>query len=372
MFGYFDCLAKLGAKEVSHNAAASLKREVVKSLAQMELELPAWELDINRHMVLHLAERIPTQGPLWASAMWSYERLWNRLCQWKSQNNHPEAVMVNTYKAFKTACKVKGSSNIKTFDRPTDEVLIPAYVHSHLTGGEVYADLSDGHPPMRLRQKVAKREHARAEFHMFHLRTNERYQALWIDYVTHEANRDHSTLVLKDMNKLLSGWLAWGLKRKLSAADMSLCRGPHPQYLPYDRATINGQHFVVSRLQGGKYRNDIVMMETAGQGVEVGQVKSFIKLPVAGTAIAAKVESSAELQLVAWVNWFGRSTAGETASSAGLTCAQKIQSDNRNGNVYNITDLKPFNIAVVPRLLQDKSMSTQEWTVLVSRPIVLL
>ena len=357
---------------MSHSAAANLKGDVVESLARMELEFPAWELDINRHMILHLAERTPTQGPPWASAMWSYERLWNRLCQWKSQNNQPEAVMVNTYKAFKTACKVKGSSDIKTFDRPTDAVLIPAYVHSHMTGGEVHADLSDGHPAMRLRQKAAKKDHARAEFHMFHLRTNSRYQVLWIDYITHEANRDYNTLLLKDMDKLLNGWLAWGLKRNLSTEDMSLCRGPHPQYLPYDRATINGQTFIVSRLQRSKYRNDIVMMETAGQGIEVGQVKSFVKLPVAGTAIAAKVESSSELQQVVWVDWFGRSAAGAAASSTEFICAQKIQSDIRNGNVYNITDLKPFNIAVVPRLLQDGTSSSQDWMVLVSRPIVLL
>jgi hypothetical protein len=305
--------------------------------------------------------------------MWSYERLWNRLCQWKSQNNQPEAVMINTYKAFKTACKVKGSSNIKTFDRPTDEVLIPAYVHAHMTSGEVHADLSDGHPPRRLSQKAAKTEHARAEFHMFHLRAHHRYHVLWIDYITHETDRDHKTLLLKDMTKLLNGWLAWGLKRNLSPEDMSLCRGPHPQYLPYDRATINGQHFVVSRLQRSKYRNDIVMMETAGKGIEVGQVKSFLKIPVAGTAIAAKVESSSELQQAAWVEWFGRSATGGTASSStGLICARKIQSDNRNGNVYSITDLKPFNTAVVPRFLQDGSLSTQDWMVLGSRPIVLL
>ncbi len=63
LFGYLDVLAKLGAKEISHSAAAALQEEVVKSLAEMKLHFPAWELDINRHMVLHLAESVPIRGP---------------------------------------------------------------------------------------------------------------------------------------------------------------------------------------------------------------------------------------------------------------------------------------------------------------------
>ena len=371
LFGYFDCIAKLGAKEMSHSAAAKLKGEVIESLAKMELEFPAWELDINRHMMIHLAERIPTQGPTWSSAMWSYERLWNRLCQWKSQDNQPEAVMINTYKAFKTACKVKGSTEIRTFDRPTDEVLLPAYVHAHLTGGEVHADLSDGQPPMRLEQKEATQAHAKAEFHMFHLRTHDRYRELWIDYITNGPGKDHSKLQLKDMQALLTGWQAWGLIAGLTPEDMELCRGPHHQYFPYDRATINGQHFVVSRLQRTKYRNDIVMMETAGKGIEVGQVKSFLKLPYPGTPLTARLEGAPMLQ-VAWVEWFGRSASGAASSSSGSVCAKKVQSDNANGNVFSITDLKPFNIALASRVMHDGSLSTQDWRVLVSRPIVLL
>ena len=99
-----------------------LEEEVVESLARMELGFPAWELDINGHMVLHLAERISIQKPSWAKTMRNNERLWNRLCQWKTPNTQPEAVMVNTHKAFKTACKVLGSSAVRTFDRPIDDV----------------------------------------------------------------------------------------------------------------------------------------------------------------------------------------------------------------------------------------------------------
>ena len=326
MFGYLDCLAKLGAKGLSHSAAAKLQRDVRDSLAKMESEFPAWELDINRHIILYLAERTPIQGPLWASAMWCYERLWHRVCQWKTQDRQPEAVMVNTYKAFKTACKVRGSADIKTFDRPTDEVLIPAHIHAHMTAGEVHADLSDGHPPKKVTGKLALKERANAEIHMFHLRTHERYRALWIDYITHHHGKDHRKLQLKDMEELLDGWPSWGMRASLSSADMGLCRGPHPLFFPFDRATIDGQRFVVSRMQNTTYRNNIVMMKTAGKGVEVGQVKHFLKLPEVGTPITAKLDSELLPHQVAWVNWFGRSSAASTA--CGAVCARKVQSDN--------------------------------------------
>ena len=156
--------------------------------------------------------------------------------------------------------------------------------------GQVHADLSDGQPAVWLHQKQAEEEHARAEFHMFHLRTDDRYEKVWIQYISSEVGRDHTKLQLKDMDKLLDGWQAWGLTANLSPEEMLLCRGPHPKYFPHDRATINGQQFVVSRLQNGKYRNDVVMMETKGKGMEVGLVQSFVKLPVAGTALAANLE----------------------------------------------------------------------------------
>ena len=367
LFRYFDVIAKLGAKEVSHPAAVALEAEVIESLAEMELHFPAWELDINRHMVLHLVESIKARGPPWATSMWGYERFWNRLTQWKSQNNQPEAVMMNTFKAFKTALKVCGASQIRTFDRPTGEVLMPAYVHAHITGGEVHAEFSDPLPARWLHQPKAKQESARAEFHMLHLRTHEHYKQLWDMYI-HSVDRNPDNIKLKQMDGLLDGWLAWGLRMQLDASDMALCRGPHPRFFPYDRATINGQKFVSNRLQKSTYRNDVVMLKSAGMGTEVGLVKAFITTPAAGTAITADVEGSPDLLELAWVQWFGKSNA---APSAGVVCSKNIKSDNINGNVYRITDLVTTNVALVPRRLRNGSLSTSDWQVLESRPVVL-
>ena len=170
------------------------------------------------------------------------------------------------------------------------------------------------------------------------------------------------------MDKLL----AWGFRMQLAgfidASDLALCRGPHPCFFPYDRATINGQKFVSSRLQRSKYRNDVVMLKSMGKGVEVGLVKAFISTPAAGTPITADVEGSPDLLELAWVQWFG----GEKgASSSGVACSKTIRSDNINGSVYSITDLVTTNVAHVPRLLCDGSLSTHDWQALKSRPVVL-
>ena len=367
LFRYFDVIAKLGAKEISHRAAAALEAEAVESLAEMELIFPAWELDINRHMVLHLAESVKVRGPPWATAMWAFERFWNRMLQWKSQNNQPEAVMINTFKAFKTAVKVCGSSQVITFDRETDEVLVPAYVHAHITGGEVHAEFSDPLPARWLHHKKAIAENARAEFHMLHLRTHEQYKQLWDEYIM-GLQRDPNTVTLKQMDKLLDGWRAWGIRTAKGPTALALCKGPHPRFFPHDRATINGQRFVSNRLQKSKYRNDVVMMKSAAKGVEVGLVKAFITTPAPGTHIADDVEGSPDLLELAWVQWYGKCNA---AATTGIVCSKKIRSDNRNGNVYRVTDLVTTNVALVPRLLCDGSLSTGDWQVLESRPVVL-
>ncbi len=67
------------------------------------------------------------------------------------------------------------------------------------------------------------------------------------------------------------------------------------------------------------------------------------------------------------MQWNGQSNA---AASNGIVCSKKIRSDNRNGNVYRITDLVTTNVALLPRVLCDGSLSTQDWQVLESRPVV--
>lgn len=159
LFMYLDLLARLGAKEISAASASSLQEDAAIALTQMELYFPAWELDINRHMIIHLPEQIVSRGPPWAWSMWAYERFWNRMMQWKTQDRNPTATMVNSYKVYKTAHAAlvqNGEKNAHwmAFDRQTDEVLLPAYVREQ---GQVAYELSDPQPLLYLGMEKALR-----------------------------------------------------------------------------------------------------------------------------------------------------------------------------------------------------------------------
>ncbi|DBA98877.1 TPA: hypothetical protein ACH3X1_014634 [Trebouxia sp. C0004] len=53
-----------------------LEAAMLKVLAELEELLPAWELDMNRHKMIHLVKAIRTNGPCWAWAMFGFEHYW--------------------------------------------------------------------------------------------------------------------------------------------------------------------------------------------------------------------------------------------------------------------------------------------------------
>jgi hypothetical protein len=77
--------------------------DTANALADMEELYPAWDLDINRHMVLEIARHRARSGPLWALTMFPFERMWKRLIDWMKQVVHPEATMIRSYRAYRAA-----------------------------------------------------------------------------------------------------------------------------------------------------------------------------------------------------------------------------------------------------------------------------
>lgn len=55
-FKYLDLLGVFWEKTITEERLQQLKQQMPQVFAQLELLLPAWELDMNRHMILHLAE----------------------------------------------------------------------------------------------------------------------------------------------------------------------------------------------------------------------------------------------------------------------------------------------------------------------------
>jgi hypothetical protein len=83
LFNYIDILSKMWAYKVKTDALDDLCRDLVRALADMELHFPAWELDMNRHNVLHVAQMLCHQKiPLWVLTAFPSERLWYKLVQY--------------------------------------------------------------------------------------------------------------------------------------------------------------------------------------------------------------------------------------------------------------------------------------------------
>lgn len=129
-----------------------LEEQVPEVLAELESFWPTWELNINRHMVIHLAEAVRRHGPCWAWSMFGFERLWGRLSLSETQTSHPEATMVNAWKAFITCCVARPEMATElhsiswnlvvppqhpslptTFDRAVYELKLPSFMQSSVS-----------------------------------------------------------------------------------------------------------------------------------------------------------------------------------------------------------------------------------------------
>ncbi len=78
---YLDSLGIFWENPVSQESLHHLEKQVPVVLAELELALSARELDVNRHMVTHLAEALQRHGPCWGWSMFGFERLWGRLTE---------------------------------------------------------------------------------------------------------------------------------------------------------------------------------------------------------------------------------------------------------------------------------------------------
>lgn len=194
VFDDLDLLSAVWSRRISVRDAKALKDQAYWVMARLEVYLPAWELDITRHMLLHMIEHIPEKGPVWFWSMWAYERLWNRLMQWKSQQAHPEHTVANQFKAFKVALTIlsesaaagnleEGMVNFcRSFDRDTNSVLLPDYLEE---SGLRQVYLYDEKPSQRV---VADGEANNKywmllELHKYYLSFQPEYKALWSRYL---------------------------------------------------------------------------------------------------------------------------------------------------------------------------------------------
>ena len=78
LFRYIDVLSRSWRRSITVECQQGLIRDAKIALADMEFFFPAWHLNINRHIVLHIIERFGFSGPGWLFTTFPYERMWKR------------------------------------------------------------------------------------------------------------------------------------------------------------------------------------------------------------------------------------------------------------------------------------------------------
>lgn len=147
IFAYLDSLGRLWSRSQRTDQLLSLQQEVRLALVKMETAFPGWELNLNRHNVLHMADACLITGPTPTFTTFFFERLWGRLARWLKQKVQPEATMMFSYRAYQSTCHFmthKAKPGCKSpltpdkhlqeeeneLERSVDGVLMPQFLHS--------------------------------------------------------------------------------------------------------------------------------------------------------------------------------------------------------------------------------------------------
>ena len=289
VFEYLDLLGLMWKKTITLSILVKLETRLPIILTAMEKVLPAWELDMNRHQMIHMVEAIRANGPCWAWAMFGFERFWKHLKDWMTQTSHPEATMFNAHAAFKTSCMAlpevaaqlledeadfvwQGHSaqcassafgyTMQTFDHATNQLILPSYLQAH---EHVPIELTDSQGSKCFGFGQYPDRHAwRAELHLYYVQEPDLckscdccpdYKQLWLNFAQTQVS---GSITKKRLPDLLNDWYQWSKQQPdLCEAARVLCYGPKLTAQIYDRATIDGVAFATT---GQKARRDLAIV----------------------------------------------------------------------------------------------------------------
>lgn len=375
VFEYLDLLGSLWEKTISLERLMELERRMPVVLAELATVLPAWEMDMNRHQMLHLVQAIRSNGPCWVWAMFGFERFWKHLTDWMSQTSHPEATMFNAHYAFKAACLAlthveaeqlladdgrEGQSaqspfqglyhHLHTFDRDTNELILPSFLQAHQGADIEMRDSQGGH---RFGHSQRPDPNAwQAELHLFYLQFPElcqvceccpKYEELWSSFVQAEVS---GNVTKQRLPSLLHDWFRWGSQQpQFCQHAQALCSGPRLSVEVYDRAVIQGVEFSSMQTEGKKRSHDsVVLMKDSGV-YWAGRVRYFLShTPPGMTHVHG--DSMAD---IAHVSWYGHVPAREASVCPTLGCPifKKCFKDDPKGNMWPMEKLTPCKLAAV-------------------------
>jgi len=336
--GTSDLLGVFWEKSIFEERLQQLEQQVPIVLAKLDLLLPAWELDINRHMMLHLTESIRRHGPCWAWSMFGFERLWGRLTKWMTQTSHPEATMVNSWKAFMTCCQAvpnranelhensdsaatAGSASAPfhyipiTFDRQTYALHLPSFLEADAS---TRITMFDAHREGKRFGYGRHKDHHRwrAELHLLYCKfpklckacdcedhsscTCLDYAQLWDRFLQDYLDGGYSAPTKNQLPDALDDWAQWALQQDdLSENEQVLCYGPQLSLQQYDKATIGEAGFVASCAERAKFARDSVVLRHSDGQYWAGRVRAFLSHAAPGWEDCS-VSDEANIAEVEW------------------------------------------------------------------------
>ncbi len=375
VFQYLDLIGLMWQKTISSQQLNHLEHRMPIVLTLMERCLPAWELDLNRHKMIHLVRAIRQNGPCWAWAMFGPERFWKHLTDWMTQKSHPEATIFNAHYSFKTACVAlpelvddlladdadevwEGHSaqsystvftrKMPTFDGSTNQLILPTFLQAH-QGVSIEMSDSSGFQSFGSLQFPDK-HHWQAELHLFYMQFPElcqactcckQYNELWDRFMQAEVS---GTATKQRLPGLLQEWHRWAKQQPdLCQQAKMLCLGPRRTVEVFDRATIQGVPFSTTKTEGKKMSRESVVLMKDNKKFWAGRVLVFLSHTPPGVGIAADSDA-----YIAHVHWYNHVPERE-AMSAALGCPVFKTSfmDDSGGNLWPVEKLAPCRLGAV-------------------------
>lgn len=337
VFMYLDLLGSLWAKSFTRSALDQLIKSARMLLADLELLFPAWELDINRHMMQHLVDAIKQWGPPWVWSAFGYERLWGRLCEWMLNRTHPEACIMLGWRALRIALHHLGRGHqtdesfhftrIVSFDRATNEVVIPGYLEASFQDKIIMSDGGSLKPVVpRPGQQIKKDlEGVWIELHQFYCRWPDKckqcdcnvecscpsYLELWLEFVNSQGISRRrimqaSELKPRQIAELLPKWPIWARNAGKPPAQQVLCKGPSRYVQLFDRARLGIVQLVGSKQETRtKAKNSVVAIMEASGECSIGRVTRFFRHVPPGRELSFdEVGHEQLLSQIAAIEWF--------------------------------------------------------------------
>ena len=155
------------------------KAAVLHAICLVEAYLPANEMDMKLHALLHLPDRIRCSGPLWCTSMFTYESLCGKIADWGSFNTaHPEVTIMRCFTdmeiGFFKFWEDEASFSLPAIKQFKDDVLADASYHIYRASppeGDIQFEVFKCHDG----GEVACTPSMYAILHYYYLWSDERY-----------------------------------------------------------------------------------------------------------------------------------------------------------------------------------------------------